>query len=80
MIPIGPVYAYLIISLGIGSNSDPQDIMRAIQASGINLIATLIMSVVTALVQAFSYSGYYHVAMKQLRGEPFSVGDFFGMT
>lgn len=78
MIPVGPFYAYLIVSLGIGSNSDPQDIMRAIQTSGINLIATLVMSVVTALVQAFSYSGYYHVAMKQLRGEQFSVGDFFG--
>ncbi len=77
MIPIGPFYAYLIVSLGIGSNSDPQDVMRAIQASGVNIIATFILSVMTALIQAFSYSGYYYVAMKQLRGEQFSVGDFF---
>lgn len=78
MIPIGPFYAFMFVSLGIGSNSDPQDVIKAIQASGINIVATLVMSVVSALVQAFSYSGYYHVAMKQLRGEQFSVGDFFG--
>jgi uncharacterized membrane protein len=78
VIPIGPFYAFMIASLGIGSNSDPQDVLRAIQASGVNILATLIMSVMTALIQAFSYSGYYHVAMKQLRGEQFSVGDFFG--
>jgi uncharacterized membrane protein len=77
MIPIGPLYAFMFVSLGIGSNSDPQDVIRAIQSSGANLIATFFMAVVTALIQAFSYSGYYHVAMKQLRGEQFSVGDFF---
>lgn len=77
LIPIGPLYAFIFASLGVGSNSDPKDIIAAIQSSGISIIATFLSAVITALVQAFSYSGYYHVAMKQLRGEQFSVGDFF---
>lgn len=77
LIPIGPLYAFIFASLGLGSNADPQDIIAALQNSGVSLLAAFLSAVVTALVQAFSYSGYYHVAMKQLRGEAFSVGDFF---
>ncbi len=77
LIPIGPLYAFIFVSLGLGNHSDPKDVIAALQSSGVSIIATFLSAVVTALVQAFSYSGYYHVAMKQLRGEQFSVADFF---
>ena len=77
LIPIGPLYAFIFVSLGLGNHSDPKDVLAALQSSGVSIVATFLSAVVTALVQAFSYSGYYHVAMKQLRGEQFSVADFF---
>ncbi|HEX4947012.1 MAG TPA: hypothetical protein VFZ34_10120, partial [Blastocatellia bacterium] len=70
--------AFIFASLGVGSNSDPKDIIAAIQSSGISIIATFLSAVITALVQAFLYTGMYNAAIKQLRGGQISVGDFFG--
>lgn len=80
MVPAVPLYAFVFASVG-GGTSDPRDIrdvIAAVQSSGLSLIATFFSALVTAIIQAFSYSGYYHVAMKQLRGEQISIGDFFG--
>lgn len=77
LIPAVPLYVFMFVSLGIGSNSDPKDIMAAVQASGASFLFSFLTAVVSAFLQAFSCSGYYHIALKQLRGEQFSVADFF---
>ncbi len=78
LIPIIPIYIFIFAALGLGSNSDPQDIAQALQKGGLNIISTLILSVVTSVITAFAYSGYYNVVIKQLRGAQISIGDFFG--
>jgi hypothetical protein len=78
LIPIIPIYIFIFAALGLGSNSNPQDIAQALQQGGLNIMATLALSVVGAVIQAFAYSGYYNVVIKQLRGAQISIGDFFG--
>jgi hypothetical protein len=78
LIPFVPVYFFVFATIGLGSSSDPQDIMRAISELGGRFILNFVVSAVSWVVQAFVYSGMYNAALKQLRGGQISVADFFG--
>lgn len=79
-IPAVPLYGFAYFSIIRNGGANPQDVqevIRVLQTSGLNIMITLVSAVVQAIIQAFSYSGYYHVSLKQLRGEQVSIGDFF---
>ncbi len=78
LIPIVPVYIFIFAAMGLGSNSNPQDIAQAMQRGGLNIMATLLITVASSVITAFAYSGYYNVVIKQLRGAQISIADFFG--
>ncbi len=77
LIPAVPLYIFIFASMKLGSHSNPQDIAEALRSSGLSIMTTLVASVVSAFLQAFSYSGFYNAAMKQLRNEQISIADFF---
>ncbi len=78
LIPTVPVFFLMFASIGMGRHSDPQDIAAALRAGGLSIVTQIIAGVVGWLVQAFTYSGYYNVAIKQLKGGEISLNDFFG--
>lgn len=46
-------------------------------SSGLPIAVQLVVQLVTAAYQAFLYGGLYGMAVKQVRGEPISLGDLF---
>jgi hypothetical protein len=76
LIPTVPVIFFMLASMR--GNSDPQDLMSVLRASGVSVLTQIIAGVISWVTQAFTYSGYYNVAFKQLKGEEISLSDFFG--
>ena len=77
LIPIVPMYIFLFASAGLGSQTDPQDIAGLMRSMSFSIVTQFVMNVMGWFLGAFAYSGYYHTAMKQLRGEQISIADFF---
>ena len=72
LIPIIPFYVIVLAgSMAASSMEHPEG------PSALIILMMLIMIPLTMAAAAFLLAGTYKSAMKQLRGEPFSVGDLF---
>lgn len=72
VIPLIPIYAMIIAGSMAASSMESPEAPSALMF----LLMLIIFPLILAL-SAFLLAGTYKSAMKQLRGEPFSVGDLF---